>query len=113
MTVKRKRDESPVTTHVFDVKHVYDTNNASQLDVKNATSDCHRNCSKLRPHRSQQRRHRRTRDCRTRSNKRGVLAMSIRAVRSSIVASSVSHTSDFRWPQKKKFKRLRYWKRGD
>ncbi|GFT62081.1 hypothetical protein TNCV_3812401 [Trichonephila clavipes] len=57
-------------------------------------------------------RRRRSKDCRTDSNKSGVLAMSaevmmIRAVRSSAVATGVSHTSDFRWTQKKKFKGLR------
>ncbi|GFV70295.1 hypothetical protein TNCV_4540771 [Trichonephila clavipes] len=85
------------------------------LDRRNATRiDCHRYCSELKPRRSQHSRHRRTKDCRVRSNKSGVLAMSadtttIRDGRCS--ATCVSYTSDFRWPQKKKFKQLKSGKR--
>ncbi|GFW08491.1 hypothetical protein TNCV_2775131 [Trichonephila clavipes] len=40
---------------LLNVKQVNNLNNASQLDVRYATtSDCHRSCSKLRPRRSTQ-----------------------------------------------------------
>ncbi|GFV74683.1 hypothetical protein TNCV_1178201 [Trichonephila clavipes] len=45
-------------------------NNTSQLGARNTTaSDFQRKSSKLRPRRSQHSRHRRTKDCRMRSNK--------------------------------------------
>ncbi|GFU44451.1 hypothetical protein TNCV_1505811 [Trichonephila clavipes] len=60
----------------------------------------------------------RTNDCRTHSNKSGMLAMStkatmIRAAKSSALATSVSYTSDFRCPLKKKSKGLRFGERED
>ncbi|GFX69040.1 hypothetical protein TNCV_4945401 [Trichonephila clavipes] len=88
-------------------------NNASQLDERNAkTSDCRRNCLKLWQGGSLHSRHRQTKDCRARSNKSSVLAMSaemmtIRALRSSTVATGVSSTNDFRWSQETKSKGLR------
>ncbi|GFT98446.1 hypothetical protein TNCV_4625801 [Trichonephila clavipes] len=59
--------------HLLEIKQVYNTNNASQLDARNArTSDYHRNCLKLRPHS----RHQRTKNFRTHTNKSGVLPLS-------------------------------------
>ncbi|GFT85171.1 hypothetical protein TNCV_496321 [Trichonephila clavipes] len=53
-------------------------------------------------------RHQQTMDCRTRSNKFGVLVVSAEATtKSSTVATGVSCTSDFRWFKRKKSKGLR------
>ncbi|GFX31930.1 hypothetical protein TNCV_3408451 [Trichonephila clavipes] len=61
------------------------------------------NCSKLQKRRLQ---HRRTKDCRTRSKKSGVLTMSVEAttihtVRSFTVGSDISYTSDFKFPSRR------------
>ncbi|GFS67254.1 hypothetical protein TNCV_2902611 [Trichonephila clavipes] len=78
------------------LQHVHKTNNASQLNVRKATtSDCHRNCSRLRPRRSLHSQHQWLKDCRTSSNKFDVPMMSIgtptiREMRSSTAAIGVS-----------------------
>ncbi|GFU76220.1 hypothetical protein TNCV_527001 [Trichonephila clavipes] len=45
-----KGDNKRKEIHLLDVKHVYNTNNTSQPEVRNAaTSDCYTNCESVVP----------------------------------------------------------------